>query len=114
VMDLQGLLQMMVNKRASDLHIRAGHPPYLRIDGELAPAIPDIATPQDVEAMMFSVMNNRAKKIYEAKGEADFSFQAGEVARFRVNAFKQRQKLCMAIRMIPMTFPNLQDLRLPV
>jgi twitching motility protein PilT len=114
-MDLQGLLQTLVNKRGSDLHIRAGGPAFIRVDGDLQQAAPDIFSDEQVGTMIASVMNSRrAKKNWEEKGEADFSFQAGEVARFRVNAFKQRQRLCMAIRYISTQIPTLTDLRLPV
>jgi twitching motility protein PilT len=68
----------------------------------------------EVEQMLMQVATARAKKVYEEKGECDFSFQAGEVARFRVNAFKQRQKLCLAVRFISTQIPTMQDLHLPV
>ncbi|MBI4422121.1 MAG: Flp pilus assembly complex ATPase component TadA, partial [Elusimicrobia bacterium] len=113
-MDLQTLLQTMVNRKASDLHIRADGPAYIRVDGDLETAAPDPITGQEVEAMLMQVMPPRAKKLYEARGEVDFAFQAGEVARFRVNAFKQRQKLCIAIRFISMKIPTMEELRLPV
>ncbi len=113
-MDLQTLLQTMVNKRASDLHIRSGGPAYIRVDGDLQTIAPEPISQPEVEAMLGTVMTTRARRIYEQKGECDFSFQAGEVARFRVNAFKQRQKLCLSIRFIAMTTPTFQDLRLPV
>ncbi|HAM35598.1 MAG TPA: type IV pili twitching motility protein PilT [Elusimicrobia bacterium] len=114
-MDLQTLLQTMVNKRASDLHIRAGGPAYIRIDGELQPVGADSLSAGEVEQMLNQIMTNkRAKRLYEERGECDFSFQAGDVARFRVNAFRQRQRLSVAIRFIPTVIPTFQDLRLPV
>ena len=58
-------------------------------------------------------MTARAKKIFEARGECDFSFQVGDAARFRVNAFKQRQQLCVAIRHISMRIPTMEELKLP-
>jgi twitching motility protein PilT len=64
--------------------------------------------------MLMQVATPRAKKLYAENGECDFSFQAGEVARFRVNAYRQRQKLCLAVRYISTQIPTLQDLRLPV
>ena len=111
---LQELLQTLVNKRGSDLHIRAGGPAYVRIDGDLQQAAPEILTAADVETMLNSVATPRARKIFDQKGECDFSFQAGEVARFRVNAFKQRQRLSMAIRFISTKIPTMADLRLPM
>ena len=108
------MLQTMVNKKASDLHIRSSGPAYIRVDGDLAQVAPEVLTPQDVEAILMQIMPARAKRIYQEKGECDFSFQAGEVARFRVNAFKQRGLLCIAIRFISMRIPTLEELRLPV
>lgn len=113
-MDLQTLLQTMINRKASDLHIRAGGKAFLRIDGDLeAVGDLDIGTPE-VEQMMSQVASARAKKIFAEAAECDFSFQVGEVARFRVNAFKRMGKLSMSIRVIPMTIPTVEDLRLPV
>jgi twitching motility protein PilT len=111
---LQELLQTLVNKRGSDLHVRSGGPAYVRVDGELSQVSPDPIPTSDVETMLMQVASARAKKIYEERGECDFSFQAGDVARFRVNAFRQRQKLCLAVRYISTTIPTLADLRLPV
>jgi twitching motility protein PilT len=113
-MDLQGLLQILVNKRGSDLHVRSGGPAYIRVDGKLEAAAPDVVTQPEVELMLSGVITKRAKRLYEEKGECDFSFQAGEVARFRVNAFRQRQRLCLSIRFISTTIPTLADLKLPV
>ncbi|UPT72966.1 MAG: PilT/PilU family type 4a pilus ATPase [Elusimicrobiota bacterium] len=113
-MTLQELLQVLVNKHGSDLHVRAGGPAYIRVDGELAPVSPDVIPAEQVDQMLRQVAPPRALKIYDEKGECDFSFQAGEVARFRVNAFKQRQRLCLAIRFITTQIPTLTDLRLPV
>jgi twitching motility protein PilT len=113
-MTLQELLQVLVNKHGSDLHVRAGGPAYIRVDGELIQAAPEAIPADQVEAMLKQVAPARALKIYEERGECDFSFQAGEVARFRVNAYKQRQRLCLAVRFITTQIPTLQDLRLPV
>ena len=113
-MDLQTLLQTMVNRRASDLHIRAGGPAYLRVDGELVTAAPDSIAAAEVEGMLASILSQRAKGIFADRGEVDFGFQAGEVARFRVNVFRQRGRLAVAIRFIPTVIPSFQDLRLPV
>ncbi len=113
-MDLQGMLQAMVNKRASDLHVREGGPAYIRVDGDLETVAPEAMSRPEVEAMLKSISPARAQKIYEEKGECDFSFQAGDVARFRVNAFRQRGKLSLAVRFISMNIPTFDALRLPV
>ena len=113
-MDLQTLLQTMVNQRASDLHIRAGGPAYIRVDGELQAVAPEPISAAEADAMLGTILTKRSKKIFEERGEVDFSFQAGDVARFRVNAFRQRTRLSIAIRFIPTVIPTFQDLRLPV
>jgi twitching motility protein PilT len=111
---LQELLQTLVNKHGSDLHVRSGGPAYLRVDGELSQVSADAIPAAEVEQMLLQVASPRAKKLYEEIGECDFSFQAGEVARFRVNAYRQRQKLCLSVRYISTQIPTLQDLHLPV
>ncbi|MEK7234151.1 MAG: type IV pilus twitching motility protein PilT [Elusimicrobiota bacterium] len=113
-MTLQEMLQVLVNKHGSDLHIRSGGPAYIRVDGALSQASPEPVPEALVEAMLKQIAPERAQKIFEEQGECDFSFQAGEVARFRVNAFKQRQRLCLAVRFITTQIPTLQELRLPV
>jgi twitching motility protein PilT len=113
-MDLQTLLQTMINQKASDLHVRAGGKAFIRVDGDLAPVGDQDVSPQEVETMMGQVATARAKKIFAESQECDFSFQVGEVARFRVNAFKRMGRLSMSIRIIPMNIPTVEDLRLPV
>ena len=112
-MSLQELLQYMVNKHSSDLHVRAGGPAYVRVDGELSQVSSKVISGEEVEAMLTQIASPRAKRLFAEKGECDFSFQAGDVARFRVNAFRQRQNLCLAIRYIPTQIPSLTDLHLP-
>jgi twitching motility protein PilT len=113
-MTLQELLQTLVNKHGSDLHLRSGGPAYVRIDGELSQVAPTPLAQTEIEQMLMQVAPERAKRLYAERGECDFSFQAGEVARFRVNAFRQRQRLSMAIRFISTQIPTLAELRLPV
>lgn len=110
---IQALLQAMINQHASDLHLRSNAPAYLRVDGDLQAVPESMASTQEVEQMLMTIVNPRAKKIYERIGECDFSFQAGEVARFRVNAFHQRGLLCLAIRHISMVVPTIDQLKLP-
>ena len=112
-MDLQGMLQVMINRHASDLHVRAGGPAYLRIDGNLEAVAPDAHPQADVERMLSQVMTDRARKTYAERQECDFSFQVGDVARFRVNAFRRMGKLTLAIRHISMKIPSMEELRLP-
>ncbi|MDE2038801.1 MAG: type IV pilus twitching motility protein PilT [Elusimicrobia bacterium] len=112
--NLQQLLQILVDQRGSDLHVRSGSPAYLRVDGLLRQASPDVFSQPEVEAMLSSVMTPHARALFERERECDFSFQSGEAARFRVNAFRQRQRLCLAIRHISAKIPSIQELGLPV
>ncbi|HAZ08995.1 MAG TPA: twitching motility protein PilT, partial [Elusimicrobia bacterium] len=76
-MSLQELLQVLVNKRGSDLHVRSGGPAYIRVDGELSQICADAIPAVEVEQMLMQVASGRAKKLYLERGECDFSFQAG-------------------------------------
>ena len=113
-MTFQELLQILIDKRGSDLHVRSGGPACVRVDGNLSRISADPIPPADVEAMLLQAASPRAKKLYEESGECDFSFQSGEAARFRVNAYRQRQKLCLAVRAISARIPTLEELCLPV
>ncbi|MEE8424984.1 MAG: type IV pilus twitching motility protein PilT [Elusimicrobiota bacterium] len=112
-MDIQALLQEMINKHASDLHIRAGGPSYIRIDGELSPISKQALSSEDIQKMLNTVITPRAKKVYAEQQECDFSFQVGDIARFRVNAFRRMGKISLAIRFISMKIPTVEELRLP-
>lgn len=112
-MDIQKLLQVMINKRGSDLHIRGGGPAYIRVDGELSKVGEEVFSSEDVDAMISKIITPRAKKNYAEKMECDFSFQVGEVARFRVNVFRRMGKVSAAIRYISMKIPTVEELRLP-
>ncbi|MBI5595220.1 MAG: type IV pilus twitching motility protein PilT [Elusimicrobia bacterium] len=112
-MDLQSLLQIMINKTASDLHIRAGGKAFIRVDGDLEAVGDHDLSPAEVEQMMGQIATSRAKKLFAEHQECDFAFQVGDIARFRVNAFKRMGKLSMSIRIIPMTIPTIEGLRLP-
>ncbi|MBI5631104.1 MAG: PilT/PilU family type 4a pilus ATPase [Elusimicrobia bacterium] len=112
-MTLQSLLKTLVDKQGSDLHVRAGGPAYMRLDGDLAQVGAESVGAQEAEAMLLEFATTRARKQFESRGECDFSFQLGEEARFRVNAFRQRSKLSLAVRRIAMTIPSMQDLKLP-
>ena len=113
-LDLQSLARLMVEKKGSDLHIRSNGPTYIRSNGELGPLEGVSFTGPEVEAMALGSMTPRAKRIFEEKQETDYSFAIEGVGRFRVNAFRQRTFMTMAIRFISPRIPSLEDLRLPV
>lgn len=108
------LLEEVVKRKASDLHLEVGLPPILRIDGALTP-IPS-GTPLDekmVEDLVFSLLDDDQKQILLRDKEFDFSFAFGDLGRFRVNAFHERSNLAAAMRLIPNEIKSIQELGLP-
>jgi twitching motility protein PilT len=108
------LLEEVVKKKASDLHIQVGLKPMLRVDGALVPA--SIGNPLDeegVEALIFSILDDDQKQILLKDKEFDFSFAFGDLGRFRVNAFHERGNLAAALRYINNDIPSVEQLGLP-
>jgi twitching motility protein PilT len=99
-MNIDELLQIAAERLASDLHIRAGGPPYLRIDGDLHPIETSPLSAPDVERMCFDLMNEDQVRSFKQSNEADFAYSLPGVARFRVNAFRQRGAVGIAIRRV--------------
>jgi len=108
------LLREVVERRASDLHIAPGSPPRVRILGELVP-LPEYGTlsPTDTKSLIYSILTDAQKKRLEEELEIDFSFGIKNIARFRGNAYFQRQSLAAAFRMIPFEIPEFDSLGLP-
>ncbi len=112
--DLNLLLKVMVQNKASDTHIRGDSPVFLRINGNITPINSSRMTQQEVENIIFPLMTDRLKRIFEEKHEADFSHDGGELGRFRFNVFLHKGKVGVAIRHIPLKIPTFEELRLPV
>jgi twitching motility protein PilT len=113
-LNLRALLEEMIQKDASDLHITAAEKPKLRVDGDMVDSsVPDILTPKDTLLLAYSVLTENQKKRFETEDELDFSFGIQNLARFRGNVFKQRGCVAMVIRMIPFNVRTFQDLGLP-
>jgi twitching motility protein PilT len=112
--NLRALLEEMIEREASDLHVTAGERPKLRVDGEITNASTgDVLTPKDTLQLAYSVLTENQKKRFETEDELDFSFGIQNLARFRGNVFKQRGCVAMVIRMIPFNVRTFQDLGLP-
>src|SRR5438046_1115629 len=114
--DLETILQAAVELAASDVHLKVGRPPIVRLDGELEP-LPGFATfgaPQlnDIVNRVCAVSRSR-RETFELTGELDTAFQPAGLPRFRVNAFRQPGDTLVAFRIIPRTVPDFQSLRLP-
>ena len=112
-MNIDELLTITAERLASDLHVRAGGPPYLRIDGELEPLdVPPLSAP-DVERMAFDLMNEDQVRAFKQTSEADFAYSLAGVARFRVNAFRQRGSVGIAVRRVLPGSTSFEALGLP-
>ena len=113
-LNLRALLEEMIQKDASDLHITAAEKPKLRVDGDIVDSsVPDVLTPKDTLQLAYSVLTENQKKRFETDDELDFSFGIQNLARFRGNVFKQRGCVAMVIRMIPFNVRTFQELSLP-
>lgn len=108
------LLEEVVKKKASDLHLQVGLPPMLRIDGALIPVSgSEILTDETVETLIFAILDEDQKQILLKDKEFDFSFAFGDLGRFRVNAFHERGNLAAALRLIPNEILTIEQLGLP-
>jgi twitching motility protein PilT len=113
-LNLRALLEEMIQKDASDLHITAAEKPKLRVDGDIVDSSsPEVLTPKDTLQLAYSVLTENQKKRFETDDELDFSFGIQNLARFRGNVFKQRGCVAMVIRMIPFNVRTFQELGLP-
>jgi len=113
MISLRDLLQKMIEKKASDLHITAGVPPQLRVDGLIQPTDDPTLTPEDTLQITYSVLNEEQQKRFESDHELDFSFGVKGLSRFRANVFLQRGVTSLAIRQIPYEILELNKLGLP-
>lgn len=112
-MQLTDLLAFSVKNKASDLHLSAGLPPMIRVNGDVRRInLPD-QTPEEVGKMIASIMNDQQRKAYQQNMETDFSFELPNVSRFRVNAFNTERGPAAVLRTIPSKVLTLDDLKAP-
>lgn len=108
------LLEEVIKKKASDLHLQVSLPPMLRVDGALMPVTgTDALTEEAVETLIFAILDEDQKQILLKDKEFDFSFAFGDLGRFRVNAFHERGNLAAALRLIPNEILTIEQLGLP-
>ena len=113
-LSLRILLQEMIQRGASDLHITVGNPAKLRVDGDLANSKTNqVLTPKDTLSLAYSILTENQKKRFETEDELDFSFGVQNLSRFRGNVYKQRGCVAMAIRQIPYEIISIEKLGLP-
>ena len=113
-MNIDDLLRIAVERKASDLHLKVGNYPYLRIDGRLAPLTEQPrVTPEDMLSMAFSIMTNRQKQKFKETAELDMAYGVAGLGRFRVSIFQQRGNVGMVLRVIPTKIKSVEELHLP-
>jgi len=111
---LKKILEITIQKGASDLHLVAGYPPMIRINGAILPIKgARTLTEEDSRELSFCLMNESQKERFLSQREIDFSFSFDEKARFRVNVFFQRGKVSAALRLIPSRILTIEELNLP-
>ena len=112
--NIDDLLRRAVENRASDLHLKVGNHPYLRVDGILN-ALGDVPriTPEEMLSMAFSMMTNRQKQKFKETAELDMAYGVAGLGRFRVNVFQQRGNVGMVLRVIPTKIRTIEELELP-
>lgn len=112
-MDLTQLLAFTIQNKASDLHLSAGNPPIIRSNGLLKRVKADALSSDDIRTMLYSVMTEDQRAVYEKDMELDFAIALGEKARFRVNGFTGRLGASAVFRTIPTEVPTIEELSLP-
>lgn len=114
MMEVNDLLQIMIEQDASDLHIKAGSPPGLRINGELLPVedMPSL-TPDDTEQLITGIMEDHHKRSFAEAKELNFAYNFSDLYRFRVNVLLQRQAMGAVLRAIPIDIPTIDGWGLP-
>jgi twitching motility protein PilT len=111
--EITELLRHAVEVGASDLHLKAGNVPFVRVDGELSPTEFEAMTAADTEAASLALMPEHKLRAFEETSEADFGYTLGGVGRFRVNVFRQRSMVGLAIRRVRSEVPTVAELMLP-
>lgn len=113
-MNIQQLLDLTIQRNASDLHLSVGFPPTLRIHGDLIPVPGEsVSTPEQVESLINPLISDYQRSIYQKNLELDFSFDFESKARFRANLFRQKGHTAVALRLIPFRIPTVEELGLP-
>ncbi len=112
-LDMKALLDIAIDRGASDLHLGVGRPPILRIHGDLVEVGNHHLTDADMRVLLYSILSGRQRSIYELEREIDFALGLDNGRRFRVNAYFQRGRMSAALRAIPVQIPDPDELGLP-
>jgi twitching motility protein PilT len=111
--DVTELLSFAVHHGASDLHLSSGEPPMLRVNGDIKRIEHAALSADEVHNLAFDVMNDGQRRVFQEKHDIDFSFELGEIARFRVNVFLTRRGEAAVFRVIPSKIVTLDELSMP-
>jgi twitching motility protein PilT len=112
-MNIRVVLEKMIGARASDLHLKVGTPPVVRVDGVLYTLDEAAPTADHLRAIVHQLLNEEQRLYFSTHSEIDFAFGVAGLARFRANIFMQRGSPALALRHVPVDVPRLEDLRLP-
>jgi twitching motility protein PilT len=112
-LDLDHLLRQAVEQGASDVHVKVGSPPFMRLDGRLNKSGFDPVSPAETERIAFAIMPKQRAEEFLAIGEADFAYSVAGLGRFRVNVMRQRGSVGLVLRRVSQTIPSFEDLGLP-
>jgi len=107
------LLELLMERRGSDLHLCVGSPPVIRVDGDLEPLNYAVLSPAKLQELVYAILTDERVIEFEASHELDFAYSVAGLSRFRVNAHKQRGSVGAVLRAIPMRPPTLDQLKMP-
>ena len=111
--NFKAILQQMIQQNASDLHLKVGRPPTLRVNGDLSPLQLPPMRPEDLKSLAEQVMTPKQVKEFADNKEADFAIGVPGIGRFRVNVYQQRGTIAYALRSIPYQAKTIEELNLP-
>lgn len=112
-MTIDRILKQAVEAGASDVHITVASPAIMRVNGSLVRMNEERLMPDDTERIVKEVLNPKQLRAFEETGELDLSYSTAGLGRFRVNVYKQRNSYCMVLRVVSLTIPSMEDLKLP-
>lgn len=112
-MTMHEILQQAVTAGASDVHITVASPPVMRVNGKLIRMFDNPLLPEDTKRIILEILTPEQKQSFEEKGEIDISYSTAGLGRFRINIYKQRGSYSMALRVVALSIPTLEQLRLP-
>lgn len=112
-MTLKQMLEEVLSTKASDLHLRIGVKPTIRVDGVLRPIADDPITPQDMEETMGQILTEEQKKRFLQRNELDLALSISKMGRFRINFYRQRGTVGVALRAVNTVIPSFEELNLP-